>query len=293
MISFFIAEVVSTKARAMDLPPTPVRTLSRREAVVLGWLESERRPSVTTAEAATALAWNDKRASEVLSQLAQKGWLQRVARGRYETVLAETGGWSVPNPWAALSLWEQRYYVGFQSAAYELGLTPDRPASVQACVPPGARRPRSWNEIPIGFIYQRAYNEAGCDVRDLHEFPVRLALIEKVLIDGAAIPARVGGIFGLARIFERAFGEVSWAKVIDLSGEAKRDRVSLRRLAALTELLGHNVPQPLARAAIAHPGESPLFLAERRLHGGRGRRLERWQVVVNIDPDVLREEIAR
>ena len=66
------------------------------------------------------------------SSLARKGWLTRTSRGRYETVLADTGGWALPNPWAALGTSGLRYYVGFQSAAYERGLTPDRPGAVQA-----------------------------------------------------------------------------------------------------------------------------------------------------------------
>src|SRR6266508_3114747 len=109
------------------------RTLGPRESEVLAWLESERRRSVTIDEAAAALGWSSKRTREVFARLARKGWLKRLARGRYETVLAETGGWTPPNPWAALSLLRQPYYVGFQPAAFELELTPDRPAEVQAC----------------------------------------------------------------------------------------------------------------------------------------------------------------
>src|SRR6266508_3016284 len=130
-----------------DMPPA--RTLGPRESEVLAWLESERRRSVTIDEAAGALGWSSKRTREVFARLARKGWLKRLARGRYETVLAETGGWTLPNPWAALSLLRQPYYVGFQSAAFELGLTPDRPAEVQACVPVGAKRPRAWAGVPI------------------------------------------------------------------------------------------------------------------------------------------------
>src|SRR6266508_1042978 len=103
------------------------------------------------------LAWPSKRTREVFARLARKGWLRRHARGRYETILAETGGWAPPNPWAALSLWQQPYYVGFQSAAFEFGLTPDRPAEVQACVTVGAKRPHAWADVPIELVYLRTF----------------------------------------------------------------------------------------------------------------------------------------
>jgi len=69
--------------------------------------------------------------------------------------------------------------------------------------------------------------------------------------------------------------------------------VSLRRLAAVLEILGREVPEPLAVAATAQPGESPLFLGGRRTHGAHGERLPRWQIVVNLDPAVIREEVGR
>jgi predicted transcriptional regulator of viral defense system len=270
----------------------PGRTLGPREGEVLAWLESERRRSVTIDEAAAALGWSSKRTREVFARLARKGWLKRLARGRYETILAETGGWALPNPWAALSLWRQPYYVGFQSAAFELGLTPDRAAEMQACVPVGAKRPRAWDDVPIVLVYLRTFKLEGTEQKTLHGFPVAIASTEKLLLDAAALPGRVGGIFGLARIVDRALDVTDWKRVIELAERSTRGRVALRRLAATVEILGRPVPRPLAAHAVAAPGESPLYLGERRVFGSRGPRLDRWQVVANVDADALREEVA-
>ncbi|MGH2573881.1 MAG: type IV toxin-antitoxin system AbiEi family antitoxin domain-containing protein [Actinomycetota bacterium] len=272
---------------------TSGRTLSRREAELVSWLEAERRPSVSLPEVKQTLGWSDSVARNTLSRLAKKGWLRRTALGRYETVLAETGGWSVPNPWAALSTWEQRYYVGLKSAAYEHGLTPDRPGSVQACVPTGAKRPRAWSDVPIVLVYLQTFDSAGVESKTLHGFEVRIASAEKVLADGARLPGRMGGVPGLARVVDRAANGVDWDTLVHLSKTSPRGRVGLRRLAALLEILGREVPEPLADAAAALPGESPLFLGERRAHGAHGERLRRWQVVVNVDPAVIREEVGR
>jgi hypothetical protein len=88
--------------------------------------------------------------------------------------------------------------------ARPLGLAPDRPAKVQACVPVGAKRPRAWDDVPIELVYLRTFSLEGSEQRALHDFPVAIASTEKLLLEAAALPARVGGIFGLARLRSRS-----------------------------------------------------------------------------------------
>ncbi len=271
----------------------PARKLSGRGAQVLAWLEAERRPTVSVGQVQEHFGWSAGIVRNVMSRLARDGWLRRTAKGQYETVFAETGGWVAPNPWAALSTWQQRYYVGFQSAAHELGLTPDRPRDVQVCVPLGAKRPRSWTDTPISLILMRSYDGEGTDAATLHGFSVRLASLERILIDAAALPQRIGGLPGLARVLDRGADKADWETVVRLSRRSGRARAGLRRLAAMLEIHGRQVPNQLARVATALPGESPLFLGERRLYGAKGERIPRWQVVVNVNPVLLREELSR
>ncbi len=271
----------------------PSRTLSRREAELISWLESERRPSVSLTEVRQVLGWSDSVTRNTISRLVKKGWLRRTAQGRYETLLAETGGWSVPNPWAALSTWKQRYYVGLKSAAYEHDLTPDRPGSVQICVPKGAKPPKAWSDIPIVLIYSRKFDFIGVESRKLHGFQVNIASPEKVLVDGANLPRRMGGVLDLARVVHRAADRVDWETLVYLGTTSPHGRAGLRRLAALLEILDREVPAPLVAAAAALPGESALYLGDRRSHGAYGHRLQRWQVVINVDPEAIREEVGR
>lgn len=282
--------IVYTEALMETLP---ARTLSGRGAQVLAWLESERRPTVSTSEVTAHFGWSESVVRNVMSRLARGGWLRRTTKGQYETIFAETGGWVAPNPWAALSTWQQRYYVGFQSAAHELGLTPDRPRDVQACVPFGAKRPRSWSDTPISLIFLRSFGDQGTETTKLHGFSVRVATVERILMDAAGLPQRIGGIPGLARVLDRAADRANWEAVVRLSEHASRARAGLRRLAAMLEILGRAVPDELARAATASPGETPFFLGERRIYGAKGKRLPRWQIVVNVDPGILREELSR
>src|SRR5436309_16106666 len=100
------------------------RSLSKREAELVGWLEAERRRVISSSEVAEAFHWSSPTVWSLMSGLARKGWLKRTAKGSYEVLLAESAGFSPPDPWPALAQWSRPHYVGFRSAAYEQGLTP-------------------------------------------------------------------------------------------------------------------------------------------------------------------------
>lgn len=273
-----------------DLEP---RTLSPQEAAVVSWLEAERRQAVTTEEVAEILAWPRPRVWRVMHRLASKGWLKRTAKGHYETVLAETGGYAPANPWAALSTWKPHHYVGFQTAAYERGLTPDRPGDVQVCTSLGTRRPLAWREIPIALIWLRRYSAAGTECKELHGWPITVASPEKIVIDGAALPGRIGGLPSLARILARALEELDWEQVRIYSREISHGQAGLRRLAALLELLEIAVPKDLAAGINYDEERAPFYLGERRIFGARGHLLSRWAVIDNVGGATLRDEIER
>lgn len=269
------------------------RSLSHREAEVVSWLELERPPLVTVDMIAKHFGWPSSKVDDVLRALVRKRWLTRVARGRYEPLLADTGGVVLPNAWAALSAWNVPYYIGFASAAYELGLTTDRPGDVQAVSWIGAIRPQAWHAMPIELIRLRSFNLEGSKKTVLHGHLLHCATVEKVLIDAAALPGRVGDILGLARIVDRAMDHADWAATVELAAKTPRGGPAARRLSAVINLLGHIVPQELGRYAAERVTPTPLYLANSRLHGRRGALLKRWHVVVNIPPESLRKEVQR
>lgn len=274
-------------------PIAPPRTLSRREAELVGWLEVERPPSVSLAEISRALHWPQKRTYSVASRLAKKGWLNRTRAGHYEPLLGESGGILVPNPWVALSSWKVPHYVALASAAYEHSLSPDRPAAVQVCVPFGTTAPAGWAELAISLVPRRTFELEGSKLVERHGVIVRLAEVERVLLDSAIMLARVGGVFGLARIVERGAEQTDWHRFAQLAERASRGVPAARRIAALLQILGHEAPADLAELATAGKGTSLVYLGSTRVHGRRGQVLPRWRVLVNLSPDALREEVRR
>lgn len=271
----------------------PPRTLSRREAELVGWLEVERPRSVSLAEISSALDWPQKRTYSVASRLAKKGWLHRTRAGHFEPLLGESAGILVPDPWVALTSWKVSNYVALASAAYEHNLTPDRPGTVQVCVPFGTTAPSGWRELAITLVPRRAFTLDGSDLAERHGVIVRLAGVERVLLDSAIAPGRVGGVFGLARIVERSSEQADWRRFAELADGASRGRAAARRIAALLEILDRAVPPPLAEFAGASKGTPPIYIGSTRAHGRRGEILPRWRVVVNLSPEALREEVRR
>jgi len=164
---------------------------------------------------------------------------------------------------------------------------------VQVAVPVGAKTPKAWANVPITPISMRTFSLEGVEDDERHGVTVRLATPERVLVDAGALPGRVGGPQGLARIASRAAPTADWDRVVKLAHKRSGGGAALRRLAAILELVGTDIPPPLSAAAATDSGTSYLYLGERRLHGTHGRRLRDWAIVDNVGAEILREEIER
>ncbi len=269
------------------------RSLSARESQIVGWLEEER-PALIRAEVLVdQFGLSRHVARDVLRRMATKGWLQRVSQGVYEPLLADTGGIALPNPWAALAGWSVPYYIGYGSAAYELGLTPDRPGAVQVCVRFGTQTPQRFKDFPLNLIPQRYFATTETEIRTIHSQSVRIATIPRLVIDGAIRPGRVSGVLGLTRIIDRAADSLDREKVVDLAESHPRGGPGTRRIAAILTLLERQVPKVLANYAHTHRTSSSMTLDSVSVYGWTGKSLPEWGVIANVPAEVLQEELRR
>ncbi len=240
---------------------------------------------VSSAEVADTFHWSAPTVWSLLSGLTRKGWLKRMAHGRYEVLLAETAGFAPPNPWPALAQWSRPHYVGFRSAAYEQGLTPDRPSRIQVPVPVGVSQPIAWEELRIQLIHLRDFSAEGVTLTKVGDWSVRMAGSEKVLLDGAAVLSRIGGAVELARIVARAQPKVDWLSLVKLADSVSRGNAALRRIGAILTRLGLVISPELAAAA-RRPG-GRVLLGQASAHGTRGPVIKPWNVIDNVGGRLL------
>jgi predicted transcriptional regulator of viral defense system len=269
------------------------RPLSVRESRVVAWLEEERPRLITAADLAAVFGLSHVRASDVLRRMADKGWLQRVAQGSYEPLLAESGGIALPSSWSALAAWKPEHYVSFGVAAYELGLTPDRAAVVAVCVRLGTSPPTRFSRLGIELVRQRHFSVAGSGVREIRGVGVRMAGVERLLVDAALTPGRVGGAVALGRIVDRALDQADWGQVVVLARDHPRGHAAARRLAALLSVLERPVPAALDRFVSRDLPGRAMLLDDRKHYGWRGPTLDRFKVVLNVPVEAIRGEVRR
>jgi predicted transcriptional regulator of viral defense system len=275
----------------MEVGPYRSRTLGPREAGVLAWLETERPATIEVADVAEAIGVSREYARTLVARLERKGWLQRLTRGRYEPLLGASGGWPTPDPWAALDGWMRPHYVSFASAAHELGLTPDRPGEVQVATVPGAALPSPMARAGVQLVRLRRFTPEGSQERPLHGHGVRIATPERCLLDCATHLDLAGGALGLARMLARA-EKVDWTRITSMATELPRGANAMRRVSALLEILGLDIP-PTLIDAVAGARRRHIPLDNLRGLSNDGPVLERWNVALNVSPDAIREEVRR
>jgi len=115
----------------------------------------------------------------------------------------------------------------------------------------------------------------------------------KLLLDSGEQPRRIGAVLGFDRFVDPTHNRLNWAERVRLADYVSHGRTSLRCIAALLELLGHDVPEQVARNATAGPSETALYLGDRKTHGASGERLPTWSVVVNMDLAAIAEQAIR
>lgn len=268
------------------------RTLGPREAKVLAWLETERPAVIDLTDVVVDVGVSREYARTLVWRLERKGWLQRLTSGRYEPLLGESGGWPVRNPWAMLDGWVRPHYVSFSSAAYELGLTPDRPADVQVATVPGVVLPRRMAEMGVRLVRLRRFTLKGSEERELHRHCVHIAIPERCLVDCVTHLDLAGGALGLSRMLARAHESVDWMQFASMAGGLPRGASAMRRVGALLEILDLDCPAPVLDAA-SSARRPPIPLDTIRVLPNDGPVLERWDVALNVSSEAIREEVWR
>jgi predicted transcriptional regulator of viral defense system len=213
------------------------RSLTRPGARVVLSLEDEGLEDVSLEERQRRAQVSRAFARKIAHTLVQKGWLQRVGRGRYLLNPARHGTEAVPDtdpPRVGTRLARPDYF-GYATAAELLGLLP-RASRVYYVVTSsrGDSRVRHVAQFlrvhvdPARFFGTRAFVRRG--------ERVVVSDVERTILDCLARPEFSGGLGGFVRVLESAGGRIRWDR---LRGYLVRygERSVAVRLGFLTERL--------------------------------------------------------
>lgn len=270
------------------------RSLSQNEARVILDLEWRGQKTVTLAELHRAVGGSESYARYLAHRLVRKGWLERLRPGLFQLVPANRGreGVADTNPLAAGAVLVAPYFFSFGTACTHHGLTEQVFAEVYV-VCREHRRPETIRGKRYVFIHVPGRRFFGIDDIRVLGHPVRMAKVERALLDAIDRPRYAGGIGEISHIAARAATRVSWDVLLDL---ARRwgSSAPVQRLGYFLDLHQAEVPADVRSGLLdlVRP-RSKIQLGSRRKWGTTGKLARPWNVVENVPRDVLIAESAK
>lgn len=227
-------------------------------------------------------------ASKLLADMAHKGALQRVGRGRYAVIPADVlyGRQAyVADPYQIIDALvsengESGYYVAYQSAALVYGAAQQLPQALLVAVPL-QRRPVTIGAGRIEFIQVRAEKFFGYRTAHYHEVTFAISDPEKTALDCLDRYDLCGGVDEVSRTIAALLPEIDAARL--LAYAPRMDNQALvQRLGFILERLAVDQPVPDGLlAGLAHQVSRKTCLLDP--HGpAQGPIHTRWRIRENI-----------
>jgi predicted transcriptional regulator of viral defense system len=218
--------------------------LSTREAQALSRLASENRQVVTIGDLADVLDIPRKSAKDMAYALKEKGWLERIAHGKYLILPLAAG----ENPkytaheFVIASALVEPMYVGYWSAMNHHGLTEQLSRTIYIVTTERARE-REIHGVTYRPVTVTEGKFFGYQPTAVGSSQVNVSSIEKTLVDCADHPEFCGGIGELAKAMQNAVEEgCSWERVVEYLRRVGNGAAT-KRLVYLADQLGIDVPE--------------------------------------------------
>ncbi len=227
-------------------------------------------------------------ASKLLAEMAHKGALQRVGRGRYAVIPADVlyGRQTyVADPYqiidALLSEYgEPGYYVAYQSAALAYGAAQQLPQALLVAVP-RQRRSVTIGAARIEFIQVRAEKFFGYRTTRYHDAPLVISDPEKTVLDCLDRFDLCGGVDEVSRTIAALLPEIDAGRLLAYAPRMDNQAL-LQRLGYILEQLAAD--QPVAEdllAGLARHVNRRAYLLDP--HGpAQGPTHVRWRIRENM-----------
>jgi len=223
---------------------TQRKSLSTRESRALSRLASENRQVITICDIADVLDIPRKSAKDMAYTLKEKGWLDRVAHGKYLILPLAAGENAVytAHEFVIASALVEPMYVGYWSALNHHGLTEQVPRTVYIVTTARAQE----HEIhgvtyrPVTVTEPRFF---GYQPTAVGSNQVSISSIEKTLVDCADHPEFCGGISELAKAMQNAVDtQCSWDQVVECLRRVGNGAAT-KRIVYLADQLDISLPE--------------------------------------------------
>lgn len=238
-------------------------------------------------------------ASKILERLDQKGYLERIIRGKYLFIPLEYGYEERYPPMNSLvvgSVLTTPYYYGYQTANNYHGFTSQFSPKTYVCtVKP--RRAFRWRNTSYKFVTLIDDKFFGFTEAEADGCKIYLAEPEKAVLDSLDKPSYCGGVSQVVYVVFNALSSgVDREKLFSYAGRMGSNTV-LQRLGYVVELLSER--------GLIDPGEEFLdsimglipegfsytYLGPVGTHGRKGPAEGEWKIIMNVDEATALSEL--
>ena len=262
-------------------------SLSTRESQALSRLASEGQQIITIGDIADVLTIPRKSAKDMAYSLKEKGWLERIAYGKYLILPLAAGENAVytEHEFVIASALVKPMYIGYWSAMNHHGLTEQLSRTVYI-VTTERTREREIHGVtyrPVTVTEQKFFGHQPTAVGSTQ---VNISSIEKTLVDCADHPEFCGGIDELAKAMQNAAEmRCSWERVVEYL-QRVGNGAATKRIVYLADQLDLVLPEYdeiVAEFTTGYPLLDPTREA-------RGTRDSTYQLRLNVSPESFQPE---
>lgn len=261
---------------------TQRKSLSTRESQALSRLASESQQIITISDIADVLDIPRKSAKDMAYALKEKGWLERIAHGKYLILPLAAGENAVytEHEFVIASALVDPMYIGYWSALNHHGLTEQLSRTVYIVTTARARE-RDIHGVtyrPVSVTEQKFF---GYQPTAVGSNQVNISSIEKTLVDCADHPEFCGGIGELAKGMQNAVEtRCSWDRVVEYLRRVGNGAAT-KRIVYLADQLEIDLPEYWDLVENFTTGY-PLLDPTREAMGTRDSK---YQLRLNIAPE--------
>lgn len=238
-------------------------------------------------------------ASKILERLDQKGYLERIIRGKYLFIPLEYGYEERYPPMNSLvvgSVLTMPYYYGYQTANNYHGFTSQFSPKTYMCTVKPRRRFR-WRNTSYKFVTLVDDKFFGFTRAEADGCKIYVAEPEKAVLDSLDKPNYCGGVSQVIYVVSNALSsDVDRDKLL-LYADRMGSNSVLQRLGYVVERLSErgwiNVGEDFLDSimGLIPEGASYSYLGPVGTHGRKGPVEGRWKIIMNVDETTALSEL--